>query len=177
MPLGRFIKTLCSTKENSMIDKLSDIKPFEIFNKTWALLTAGPFEKHNSMTISWGEMGTLWGKNVCTVYVKPCRYTYQFMEANDYFVLSYFDEAYRNKLAVMGSKSGRDVNKDELAGLTPIKHGEVTIYQEAKFTIICKKIYHNDLLIDNIPEKEKNTHYKTEKPHRMYVGEVIEILK
>ena len=31
------------------------------------------------MTISWGGMGTLWGKPVVTVYVKLCRYTYGFM--------------------------------------------------------------------------------------------------
>ena len=160
-----------------MLDKLNDIKPFEIFNKTWVLLTAGPIDNHNSMTISWGEMGTLWGKNVCTVYVKPCRYTYNFMENNDFFVLSYFDEEYKKALSIMGSKSGRDVNKDELSGLTPVKHDKVTIYKEAKLTIICKIIYHDDLLIDNIPDKEKDTYYKVEKPHRMYIGEVVEVIK
>ena len=160
-----------------MLDKLNDIKPFEIFNKTWALLTAGPIDNHNSMTISWGEMGTLWGKSVCTVYVKPCRYTYNFMENNDFFVLSYFDEKYKNALAVMGSKSGKDVNKDELSGLTPIKHDDVTIYKEAKLTIICKKIYFNDLVLENMPDASKTTYYEVDKPHRMYVGEVVEVIK
>lgn len=157
--------------------KLDDVKPFEMFAKTWALLTAGPINKHNSMTISWGEMGTLWGKSVCTVYVKPCRYTYNFMEENGMFVLSYFDEEYKKALGIMGSKSGRDINKDELAGLTPISYNDVTIYKEAKLTIICKKIYHNDLGLDNMPIEAKETHYATEKPHRMYIGEVVEIIK
>lgn len=160
-----------------MIDKLNDIRPFEIFNKTWALLTVGPIDNHNSMTISWGEMGTLWGKNVCTVYVKPCRYTYEFMESNDYFVLSYYDEKYKKALSVMGSNSGRKVDKDKLSGLTPIKHGDVTFYKEAKLTIVCKKIFYSDLMLDNIPNDAKNTYYKVEKPHRMYIGEVVEVIK
>ena len=154
-----------------------DIKPFEIFNETWALLTSGPLENHNSMTISWGGMGTLWNKNVVTVYVKPCRHTYSFMNDNDYFVLSFFDEKYKKSLVTMGTRSGRDVNKDEVAKLTPTKHNEVTIYQEAKVTIICKKIYWNDFDINNIPKEQIKTYYEKEEPHRMFVGEIIEVIK
>ena len=154
-----------------------ETKPFALFHETWALLTAGPINDHNSMTISWGGLGTLWNKDVATVYVKPCRYTYQFMEKNDYFVLSFFDEKYKKSLLVMGSKSGRDFNKDELSGLTPIEHEGLTIYKEAKMTLICKKIYQNDLVLDNIPQKEAETYYQEEAPHRMYIGEVVKVIK
>lgn len=153
-----------------------EIAPFDLFHKDWALLTAGPIDKHNSMTISWGELGTLWNKKVATVYVKPCRYTYSFMEDNEYFVLSFFEKEYRNALNIMGDKSGRDVDKDGLSGLTPLSYENVTIYKEAKTTIICKKIYFNDLLLENIPEDAIKHHYQTDAPHRMYVGEVIKII-
>ena len=153
------------------------VNPFTIFNNTWSLLTSGPFAHHNSMTISWGEMGTLWNKNVVTVYVKPCRYTYEFMENNDLFVLSFFDEQYKRALSMMGSRSGRDTNKDQLAGLTPVSYNGVTIYKEASMTLICKKIYFNDLLMENIPDDAIEHHYQNEKPHRMYIGEVIEVIK
>ncbi len=159
------------------MEKNLELKPFELFDKQWSLLTAGTLEKHNSMTISWGGIGTLWGKAVATVYVKPCRYTHEFMESNDYFVLSFFSDEYRQNLAVMGSKSGRDINKDEASKLTPIQHGEVVIYKEASMTFICKKIYQNDLDINNIPEAEINNHYSTQAPHTMYIGEIIEIIK
>ena len=154
-----------------------ETNPFEIFDESWALLTSGTIENHNSMTISWGGMGTLWNKNVITVYVKPCRHTYSFMNNNDYFVVSFFDEKYRKSLTVMGSKSGRDVNKDEVANLTPIKHKEATIYKEAKLTFICKKIYWNDFDINNIPQEQIKTYYSKEEPHRMFVGEVVEVIK
>lgn len=152
-------------------------KSFDLFNKKWALLTAGSIDKHNSMTISWGELGTLWSKPVATVFVKPCRYTHQFMEENEYFVLSFFKEEYRQKLGVMGSYSGKNVDKDQLAGLTPLQHGDVTIYKEAEVTLICRKIYQDDLDINHIPEAAKETYYKEEKPHTMYIGEVIKIIK
>lgn len=160
---------------------MSDIKelktnPFTLFHEQWALLTSGPISKHNSMTISWGEMGTLWNKNVVTVYVKPCRYTYSFMEDNDIFVVSFFDEKYRKALGIMGELSGRDVNKDEASGLTPISYKGTTIYKEASITLICKKIYFNDLLIENMPSDAIKHHYQVDKPHRMYIGEVIETI-
>ena len=34
--------------------------PFTKFDKDWALLTAGTMNDFNSMTISWGGMGTMW---------------------------------------------------------------------------------------------------------------------
>ena len=79
---------------------------FTQFDKRWALLCAGTKENHNTMTISWGGMGTLWRKPVVTVYVKPCRYTYGFMNDNEYFTVSFYPEEYKKALTIMGSKSG-----------------------------------------------------------------------
>ena len=58
---------------------------FSQFDKKWALLTAGDKENFNTMTVSWGGLGTIWGKPVATVYVRKSRYTHEFMEDNDYF--------------------------------------------------------------------------------------------
>lgn len=43
---------------------ITDFSPkvFELFNKHWALLTAGEGERANPMTISWGSLGTIWGR-------------------------------------------------------------------------------------------------------------------
>ena len=53
---------------------------FKQFDKKWALLTAGSMEKFNTMTISWGGLGTLWSKPVASVYVRTSRYTHEFMD-------------------------------------------------------------------------------------------------
>ena len=74
---------------------MDKINPFDKFNKEWALVTAGNRDKFNSMTISWGSMGTLWFKNVVSIYIRPDRYTFEFLNNSDYFTLSFFDERYR----------------------------------------------------------------------------------
>ena len=155
------------------IDKSFEI--FRSFHNDWALVTSGDISIHNSMTISWGEMGTIWNKPVVTIYIKPCRYTHSFIENNECFVVSFYDEKYKKALGVMGSKSGRDINKDVESGLTPYSYKGLTLYKEAKLSLVCKKIYQNDLDINNIPKGAINNHYKVEAPHTMYIGEVIEI--
>ena len=149
---------------------------FHIFDKQWALVTAGTLNHYNTMTISWGGMGTLWSRPVATVYVKPIRYTYQFLEKNEYFTVSFFPEAYKKDLGILGSKSGRDGDKISLTSLTPqpVEHG--VTFSQASATLICKKIYWQDLDLEQIPQDAVDTYYQTEAPHRMYIGEVIDIL-
>ena len=55
------------------IDML-DITPFTKLSKEWALVTAGDKEKSNTMTVSWGGTGVLWGKNVVYIFVRDTRY-------------------------------------------------------------------------------------------------------
>ena len=76
--------------------ELFQVDAFHIFDKQWALVTAGTLNHYNTMTISWGGLGTLWSRPVATVYVKPIRYTYQFLEKNEYFTVSFFPEAYKS---------------------------------------------------------------------------------
>ncbi|MBE6990504.1 MAG: hypothetical protein E7426_07145 [Ruminococcaceae bacterium] len=150
---------------------------FSRFNKQWALVCAGTLERHNAMTISWGELGTLWGKSVATVYVKPVRYTWQFMEESEYFTVSFYPEEYRQALTVMGSVSGRDCDKDAAAGLTPVPAGEGVTYVQAEVTLLCRKIYWQDLDLQRIPADVVRQSYLEEAPHRMYIGEVLDVIR
>ena len=88
-----------------------ETKIFETFNSGWALLTAGDYNNRNSMTVSWGVMGTLWGKKVICVFVRPTRYTFNLMEESERFTLSFMDESYKGAMKIMGTKSGRDTDK------------------------------------------------------------------
>ena len=151
---------------------------FSQFDKKWALLCAGTPEKHNAMTISWGGMGTLWRMPVVTVYVRPSRYTYGFMEENDFFTVSFYPEEYKEALGLMGSRSGRDIDKDAESGLTPEACGESVTYEQAEVTLLCRKVFAQDLAQENIPADIMAKLYEPgAKPHRMYIGEVVEILE
>lgn len=154
-----------------------DTDIFSQFNDKWALLSAGPKDKHNTMTISWGGMGTLWFKPVVTVYVKPCRYTYEFMNENEFFTVSFYPEKYRDALTLMGSKSGRDINKDAAAGLTVRDLGDAVTYEEAEVTLLCKKIYYQDMDPENMPAEVVQQNYTVDKPHRIFIGEVVDIIR
>ena len=93
--------------------------PFDKIGKEWMLITAGDEAKHNTMTASWGGLGIMWGKKVATVYIRPQRYTKEFVDQNERFTISFYKEEYRKALSICGSKSGRDCEKEKEAGLTP----------------------------------------------------------
>ena len=152
------------------------IAPLYALDKEWALLTCKDNDKFNMMTISWGGFGTLWHKPIVTIYIRPSRYTYELIEKNDYFTISFYDEEYKKDLGVLGTKSGRDIDKMSCIKLTPEYINNIVTFKEAKLTIICKKIYFQDLEIENIPKDERDKFYSTEPVHRMYIGEVIDVI-
>ena len=115
-------------------------RALNIFQSDWALVTAGTADNYNTMTIGWGGLGTLWRKPVCTVYVKPCRYTHSFMDSNDYFTVSFFETEHRGALSVLGTKSGRDGDKVAEVGFEAVPCGESVTFKQAKTTLLCKKI-------------------------------------
>lgn len=142
-----------------------------------ALITAGTIDDFNSMTIGWGTYGALWSKKVFIAYVKPCRYTFEFMEKNDYFTVSFYDDVYKKELLYYGTHSGRDVNKEKETKFNPVNVNDVAVtYKEAKKTLLLKKLYYQDLDINMIPEDIAKRYYEFDKPHRIYVGEIIEEL-
>ena len=63
--------------------------PFDKIGREWMLVSAGSSGNFNTMTASWGGMGVLWNADVCFAFVRPTRYTYEFMEREDYFSLSF----------------------------------------------------------------------------------------
>ena len=98
------------------------VRSHQIWDDQWFLLTAGDFARgrYNTMTVSWGSLGTMWNLPFAQVVVRPSRYTYQFMEESDSFTLSAFPEERRHALDLLGTRSGRDGNKIAEAGLTPM---------------------------------------------------------
>ncbi len=150
---------------------------FSQFDKKWALLTAGKEEDFNTMTISWGGLGTIWNKPVATVYVRESRYTHQYMDREEYFTVSFYPEACRKVLGVLGSKSGRDMDKIHESGLTPRKAGESVSFEEAEVTLVCRKLFMQRMDIDRLPEDIAKSLYADQDAHDLYIGEVVDILQ
>ena len=174
---------------------------FEMIGKDWMLITSGNENSLNTMTASWGGMGVMWNKNVVFAFIRPSRYTFDFVNKHDYFSCSFFDESYRKMLSYMGSHSGRNTDKIKDCNLTPVfseiapcdtedkrpnnskvdtKDGlpsGVPFFEQANTVVICKKLYAqpmNDKFFTDDKTKEK---FCGEDFHHLYIGEIIKILK
>ena len=152
---------------------------FESIGKEWMLVTAGTKEKFNTMTASWGGIGFLWNKPVVFVFIRPERYTYEFIEKSEYFTLSFLGEEYKGIHKICGSKSGRDTDKIKESGLIPqITPAGNIIFEQSRLSLECKKLYYDDLKKQNFIEPDiAEKWYSNAGYHRMYVAEIVNILK
>ena len=156
-----------------------DVNAVKLFANDWMLLSAGKDTSMNMMTIAWGALGELWGKPIVTVYVSTDRYTYKFLEDNEYFTVTAFPEQFRDKLQYLGSVSGRDEDKVKGSGLTPefTKLGN-PIYKEANLAIECKKIYAEQFKKELMPLEQRQWYdEKKQGVHVMYIGEIVNVWK
>ncbi|MDD6276273.1 MAG: flavin reductase [Clostridia bacterium] len=161
------------------LENIRELKenPVKLISDDWALLSAGEAGKWNGMTVSWGGIGELWGKDVVFVFVRPQRYTKEFIDASDYFTLSFFDGEYKQALRICGRKSGRDCDKMQLAGLTGVFDGDAVYPAEARLVIKCKKIAVQKLDNSGFIDKDIEENYANGDYHYVYVGEIKEILQ
>jgi flavin reductase (DIM6/NTAB) family NADH-FMN oxidoreductase RutF len=162
--------------EKMDLDKLPD-NVFSLIGKEWLLVTAGTPDNYNMMTASWGTMGILWGKPVCIIFIRPTRYTYEFIERNDTFSLNILPEKLRKILDTCGSKSGRDFKKMEMKGLTKCIEQDTVCFAESRLVFLCRKIYFQDLQPEHFLTKDIAKNYPKKDYHRFYVGEIIGCLK
>ncbi len=159
-----------------------NLNPMTLIADGWMLLTAGTKETgYNTMTASWGQMGALWGNATglptTTVYVRPQRYTKEFIDREKYYTLSFFPREYRNALAYLGSHSGRNEDKIAKTGLTPVFGENATWFAEANLVMVCRKLYHAPLLQTGFVDPaivEEN--YPERDFHEMYIGEIVQVL-
>ena len=96
--------------------KTLDKNIFSAIGDQWMLITAGTADRCNTMTASWGGLGVIWNAPSATCYIRPQRYTKEFVDREDYFTLSFFGEEHRKALQLCGSKSGREVDKVKECG-------------------------------------------------------------
>jgi flavin reductase (DIM6/NTAB) family NADH-FMN oxidoreductase RutF len=142
------------------------------------LVTSGDLSKYNTMTAGWGSIGEFWSKPAITIYIRDTRYTYEFTNENDYFTCSFYSDEYKEMLKICGSKSGREVDKAKLCNLTPTKIGETVSFEEAKITLLCKKMCHFDVKeadFDNTALGKKV--YPLKDYHRGYIAEIVKIIE
>ena len=162
-----------------MFDKKLEVKalqenPFHLIGTEWMLVTAQDASgKVNTMTASWGGVGVLWNKNVAFVFIRPQRYTREFIEQADSFSLCFLDESYRKQLSYLGTVSGRDEDKIAKAGLHTAHIGDVPVFEEARLVLTIKKLYKQSFAPECFIDKSLDTqNYAQKDYHIMYIGEI-----
>lgn len=153
---------------------------FDAIGKEWMLVTAGTPDKFNMMTASWGGTGILWGKPVAFIFIRPERYTYEFIEKGDTLTLSFLGEAHRDIHKICGSQSGRDIDKVAASGLKPYvtENGNIA-YEQARLILECKKLYADFIDADNFVDKLLISRWYEEGHggfHKMYILEIQNVL-
>ncbi|MDE7378033.1 MAG: flavin reductase [Paraprevotella sp.] len=154
---------------------------FETIGKEWMLVTAGTPGRFNTMTASWGGIGWLWNKPVAFVFIRPERYTFGFAEQEEFMTLAFLgkEKEMRNIYNLCGSKSGRDTDKVKESGLKVLETdgGQVT-FGQARLTLVCRKLYADDLKENAFTDKSVAGQWYGEKGgyHKMYVMEITEAL-
>ncbi len=152
----------------------------EIRNQ-WMLLSAGTMEDFNFMTINWGMIGELWYQDAVTVYVRDSRYTMDYMKKNARFAVIRLKSGHQKALNIAGSQSGRDIDKVEETGLTPVELDGVPTFAEAAYTLVCETMYAgrlepSDILQADIRDKafpEYPTDPNAVDKQIMFVGRIV----
>ena len=163
-----------------IFDKMKLLQPFTT-PKMPAILSAGNKESHNSCVIGWGLLGVAWSKPLFIVYVKPDRYTYQFMEKTEFFTVNFIKKSLYPKFRAYGNQSGRDINKEEVTGaqIQFMDNGGIT-FKEAEEVYVCKvmaRTYFDEKNLSpeiiDFYEKAAPLFKQSKEPHGVYIGEII----
>jgi len=156
---------------------------FKLIGQDWILVSATHGGKTNGMTASWGGLGILWARPVAYIFIRPTRYTKEFVDASDYMTLSVFEQKYKPMLQYFGTVSGRDEDKIAKQGLTLKEHGAYTYFEEARLTLLTKKLYAQPLdqsfftdAAVNEQEDFPSAYYPEHDYHTMYIAEIEKVL-
>ena len=167
MGMRRFVET----EPQALTDNV-----FSQIGKEWMLITAGEEQKFNTMTASWGGLGVLWNKPVSFIFVRPGRYTYEFLEKSDTYSLCFLEEGQRPALQLCGTKSGREIDKVKETGLTPVFSESAPYFEQARLVLQCRKLYIQDLDPAGFLDSRLSEFYDNDY-HRLYVGVIEKVLR
>lgn len=150
----------------------------ELTNKN-AILTAGDNKiGYNCLTVSWGGIGVLWGRDVAYVFVRKSRHTYSFLERSENVTLSFLDEQYKDSVQYIGTHSGKTEDKVKAAKLSftyDPDYGGAYITQ-CSYCFKMKKLYALDIPYENLPKEIQKKYYPTLDIHTMFVCEIKQFL-
>lgn len=131
--------------------------------------------KANLMTIGWGMVGSVWGKPIWTVLVRPSRYTYGCIASSGCFTVNVPTAEMAEACGLCGTESGRDTDKFAASLLTAERARTVNAPGVAECPIVyeCKVVHSNDVLPPRLADEIRASAYAGGDFHRVYWGEIL----
>lgn len=151
-------------------------KGMKYLSRHGGFLTSKAGDQVNTTTVSWSTIGYMWGKPVIIVMVRKSRYIYDIMNKSDSFTLSIPTNSEKKKaLSICGSKSGRNTDKYELAGikLNPSESVTSPVIADCGVYFECKSIYSHDFDPSKIKGDSKESWYHNDDYHVAFYGEIV----
>lgn len=150
----------------------------ELIAEACAQLPAGAFlmVQGNPMTIGWAQFGVVWGKPVCTVFVRQSRHTHALLEKSDVFTVSVpATGTMRKELAYCGTKSGRDGDKLAACGLSllPAQAGGAAPLKGCALHFECRVLFRAESDLALMDEAVLARYYEDGDRHTVYFGEIL----
>lgn len=145
-----------------------------------AFLVSG--ETGNPMTVGWASFGIVWGKPICTVFVRHSRFSHTLMEENTVFTLCVPGTGeMKTELAFCGRRSGRDTDKLSETGLSvlELENGGKALSQ-CKYHLVCKTVAKTEMDMGNVSPEILERYYNTNQvgengdPHTIYFAEILD---
>ncbi len=150
---------------------------FRLIGKDWMLITAEKDGAVNMMTASWGGLGFLWNKPVATIFIRPSRYTKEFVDSEDTFSLCFLPDSKRRILDWCGANSGRNGDKVAATGLTVEHINGTPWFSESRLVLICRKLYSQDMdpfcFTDT---KICSQNYRNNDFHTLYIAAIEKVM-
>lgn len=139
------------------------------------LLLAG--DPPNPMTIGWGTIGPIWGRQVFTVLVRPTRYTFGLMENTKDFTVCVLPDGFRKQLAVCGTRSGRDIDKLSACNFVtlPCVQAQAQYIKSSEYHFECRIIHKHRIDADTLEPAIIERYYPIRDFHMIYYGEILGI--
>lgn len=151
---------------------------FNRIGDDWMLLTAGPPEHCNTMTISWGQVGVVWSRPVISVYLSQGHLTEEYLQQEERFSVCFFEPGtHKDEMNFLGTQSGRNGDKIAKSGLSLTNVGGVAAFEEAQMVFICHKLYRQHFVKEGFYDEDiLEVHYPDDDNyHAMYVGEIEQV--
>lgn len=153
------------------------VNAFSTIGKDWLLVTAEVDDRVNTMTASWGGFGVMWHKDVAFIFIRPQRYTKEFVDGSSGLSLCVLEDGFRRELSYLGTVSGRDEPKIAKAGLVVCHEDGVPYFEQSRLVMICRKLFSQQLDPRCFVDKELDQKIYPDKDyHFMYVCEVERVL-